>query len=222
MQESRTQHRETANCLRRRVLLVVATSVVAANAYSMVLYDQLTNHTTTIIPSSWWYPDGYDGDTYSWDNFILRKPSYIKEVRWVGGGGPIDGVTVRFYEGLAGYPDYQPKISALPESETSRDYLKGYRFTLAQTHPTSIGGGLYSYYVTLPEWLLLPGHTVYWIKIEGDDPSGNSWGIVRASHGRDTTHFRFITGGTFQRITGDLGIQLVGDPALFSIFGVRR
>lgn len=222
MQETKNNLHVEARSLSARVLFVVSIGILSADASSMILYDQLSNHTSTIIPSSWWYPDGYDGDTYSWDNFILKKPSAIKEVRWVGGGGPIDGVTVRFYEGLAGYPDYQPKITALPESETSNDYLKGYRFTLAQTHPTSLGGGLYSYYVSLPQWLYLPGQTVYWIKIEGDDPSGNSWGIVRASHGRDTMHFRFITGGTFQRITGDLGFQLVGDPSLFSIIGIRK
>ncbi len=207
--------RQIANA--RQILLVAVSMLLMANARaSTLLYDQLTNYSTTIIPSSWYAPNGLDGDTYSWDNFRLPKPADVTEVWWVGGGGNISGVTVRFYEGLAAAPDYQPKITALPESETEADYLKGYTFTLAETNPVPLGGGLYSYHVNLPTALRLPGNTVFWVKIEGDCTNGYSWGIARATHGRDNMHFRFITGGTFQRITGDLAFQLRGNVNFFS------
>ena len=199
-----------------RILWVAASLFLTVTARaSIVLYDQMTNCTSVIIPSSWFAPNGLDGDTYAWDNFRLPKPADVTEVWWVGGGGNISGVTVRFYEGLASAPDYQPKITALPESETEADYLKGYRFTLAETNPVPLGGGLYSYHVNLPTVMHLPGNKVFWVKIEGDCTNGYSWGIAQASHGRDGMHFRFITGGLFQRITGDLAFQLKGNVTTF-------
>lgn len=193
---------------------------MASTQAATLLYDQMTGYSSTIIPSSWFAPDGLDGDTYSWDNFRLTQPADVTEVWWVGGGGTISGVTVRFYEGLPAAPDYQPKISALPESETPADYLKGYRFTLQQANQTSLGGNLYQYHVALQTPLRLPGNKVYWVKIEGDCTNGNSWGIAQATHGRDGMHFRFITGYVFQRITGDLAFQLKGNPLLNSIGGI--
>lgn len=201
----------------RRFLIVPAVLLITAGASAQtILYDQMTNYSSTIIPSSWYAPNGLDGDTYSWDNFRLAKPADVTEVWWVGGGGNISGVTVRFYEGLASAPDYQPKITALPESETEADYLKGYTFTLAETNPVPLAGGLYSYHVILPTVLHLPGQKVFWVKIEGDCTNGYSWGIAQATHGRDGMHFRFITGWVFQRITGDLAFQLRGNVTYFS------
>lgn len=196
-------------------LLAVLTGTAVATR-AAILFDQMTNPTNIVIPSSWVPPDGRDGDTYSWDNFWIPKPSSIKEVWWIGGGGPISGVTVRFYEGLAGAPDYQPKITALPESEKETDYLKGYRFTLEQTNPSALGGGLYQYHVTLTTPLVLP-NKVFWVKIEGDGVGTNTWGLVKATHGRDASHFRFITGHIFQRVPGSLALQLRGDYVPVSV-----
>lgn len=207
----------------RRLFLAIGFLVAGVSAHgSILLYDQMTNYNSTIIPSSWYPPDGLDGDTYAWDNFRLAKASDVTEVWWVGGGGTISGVTVRFYEGLASAPDYQPKITSLPESEKPSDYLKGYRFTLAETHPVDLGGGLYSYHVTLQTPLHLPGNTTYWVKIEGDCTNGHSWGIAKATRGRDTMYFRFITGFIFQRVPGGLAFQLRGKPSVIPISGIRK
>lgn len=206
--------------LGRALVLGIGLATVATGQ-AAVLFDQMSNPTATIIPSSWYAPDGLDGDTYSWDNFMLKLDSSVREVWWIGGGGNISGVSVRFYEGLPAAPDYQPKITALPESETSNDYLKGYKFTLSAMNATPLGNGLYKYHVTLPQPLHLPGKTVFWIKIEGDGSGSNSWGVVQSTHGRDAMHFRFITGYLFQRITGSLGFQLVGNPTTLSLIGPR-
>ncbi len=183
---------------------------MAIPCIATTLYDQMSAYNPTIIPSSWYAPDGLDGDTYSWDNFLLPFKSDVRGVTWVGGGAAITGVTIRFYRGLPASPDYQPLISALPESETSSDYLKGYQFNLSQLSTVSLGGGLTQYHANLQTPLRLVGNKVYWIKIEGDCVSGNSWGLATATHGRDSMHFRFITGWVFQRITGSLAFQLDG------------
>lgn len=197
--------------------LAVAGVSLGSVAKAEILFDQMTNYNPSIISSSWYAPDGADGDTYSWDNFLLPNDSIVREVWWNGGGAPITKVTVRFYEGLPAAPDLQPKITALPESETSADYLKGYSFTLAQVHETPVGGGINSYHVTLPTPLKLPGNKVFWIKIEADSIYGSFWGLCTATHGRDQMHFRFITGYIFQRISGSEAFQLRGTKLLPSV-----
>lgn len=193
-----------------RALVAAASCLLATSAWSDVLFDQMTNYSPTIIPSSWYAPDGLDGDTYAWDNFLLPYRSDIKEVWWVGGGGTISGVTIRFYEGLPAAPDMQPKITSLPESEKPTDYYKGYRFNLASINETPVGGGLNMYHAVLPTPLRLPGRKVYWVKIEGDCTNGHSWGLASGTHGRDTAYFRFITGWLFHHLTGTLAFQLKG------------
>jgi hypothetical protein len=41
----------------------------------------------------------------------------------------------------------------------------------------------------LPTTLTLPGNTVFWIKIEGDAVGFPTWGVARASYGRDERYF---------------------------------
>lgn len=185
------------------------------------MFDQMTGFSPALILSSWLPPDGYDADAYAWDNFLLPYDSSINEVWWVGGGAPVTGFTVRFYTGLAGYPDYQPTITALPESETSADYLKGYRFSGTANETPIAGTSLNQYHVTLPTPLRLPGNTVYWIKIEGDVTGYPYWGLATATQGRDNQHFAFITGlHRFFSATGSEAFQLRGTrdaPTFFTI-----
>lgn len=201
-------------------LLMGGVAFGALGARADILFDQMTNPSNTIIPSSWVTPDGSDSDAYAWDNFLLPSDSTINEVWWVGGGGTITGLTIRFYTGLAGYPDYQPTISALPESERSTDYLKGYRFTGNGNQTPIAGSSLYQYHVTLPTTLSLPGNTVYWIKIEGDMLTYPSWGVAMSTHGRDNRHFAYFTGAhQFFAITGSEAFQLRGTSASATVTG---
>lgn len=168
--------------------------LISANVEAEILFDQMTNFSQTIITSSWLPPDGFDGDTYSYDNFLMPFNSTINEVWWVGGGGTITGLTVRFYTGLAGAPDYQPTITALPENETEADYLRGYTFSGNGNQTPIPGTSLFQYHVVLPTPLSLPGNTVFWIKIEGDAVGYPSWGLATATHGRDSRHITYYTG----------------------------
>ena len=168
--------------------------LISATAQAEILFDQMTNFSPTIITTSWLPPDGFDGDTYSYDNFLLPFNSAITEVWWVGGGGTITGLTVRFYTGLAGAPDLQPTITALPENETPADYLRGYTFTGNGNQTPIPGTSLFQYHVVLPTALSLPGNTVFWIKIEGDAVGYPSWGLATATHGRDSRHITYYTG----------------------------
>ncbi len=164
---------------------------------------------------AWLPPNGFDADTYSYDNFLLANDSTINEVWWVGGGAAPSLFTVRFYTGLASAPDYQPTITALPESETAADYLKGYTFAGNANETAIQGSSLFQYHVTLPETLSLSGNTVYWIKIEADIAGYPSWGVAMSSHGRDARHITYFTGGPyFLAGSGSEAFQLLGTEAV--------
>lgn len=185
---------------------------LSGGAHAAILYDQMTNPGTTILTSSWVPPNGTDSDTYAWDNFLLPTESTVREVWWIGGGSPVSGFTVRFYTGLAAAPDLQPTITALPEEETPADYLKGYRFNDNANETPIAGTSLNQYHVVLPTTLTLPGNTVFWVKIEGDTVGFPTWGVARATHGRDEHYFRYITGAhMFFSGTGSEAFQLRGD-----------
>lgn len=193
----------------------------SANAQSDILFDQMTNPVQPLIISSWFPPDGSDSDGYAYDNFLMPADASIREVWWIGGGATVTRFTVRFYTGLASSPDHSPTITALPESERSADYLKGYTFN-GNANQTSIpGSSLFQYHVVLPTALRLPGDTVFWVKIEADVPGFPSWGLATASHGRDNHHVGFWTGGhMFYQGSGSEAFQLRGSwesPSAYTI-----
>lgn len=184
-----------------------------------VLYDKMTDSTTGILTSSWLAPDGTDYDTYTWDDFTFQGESTINEVRWRGGNstngpGGITGFTIRFYESIGG--GFQPKITQRPESETSLDYLKGYRVNGIANETPIPGTSLFEYRYTLPTSLTLPGNTKYWVKICADMDKLPFWGLATtASPLGDGSCFRFFTGSSqFHYWTGDTAFQLRGTTSV--------
>jgi len=219
------------SALKSRLMLTIgALAVLPTSGNAVILFDQMTNPSTTMIQSAWFIPDGSDWDMYAWDNFLLPQDSTVQEVWWIGGGmqpspaSPV-GFTVRFYTGLAASPDLQPTISALPDDETEADYLKGYTFNNNANETPIAGSSLKQYHVTLPTPLDLQGNRVYWIKIEADVQGMPFWGVATATHGRDSRHFRYVTGiHMFQGATGSEAFQLVGtavpEPSAMIALGI--
>ena len=198
-----------------RPILCLAALLVTTRADAGILFDQMTNFSSGTIASSWVSPDGSDEDTYAYDNFSLKSDSNVNEVKWVGGGGSVTGFTVRFYTGLASAPSYQPTITALPENETSADYLKGYTFSNADIKQTAIAGtSLFQYDAVLPTSLSLSGNTVYWIKIEADAVGYPFWGVATATNAIDSRHISYFTGlAKFLSGPGSEAFQLSGTSA---------
>jgi PEP-CTERM motif len=199
--------------------LCIVLGATSASFGQTVLYDQMTGASNSTITSSWWNPDGSDYDTYTYDNFTLSNLSTIKEVRWrgaygVAGYGGLTGFSVRFYESLAG--GSQPKISSLPENETSADYLQGYDITGLAGETSVPGTSLYEYHYTLPTSLTLQANTKYWVKIVADMSGPPFWGMAKSTNPvGDNRCVQYFTGlAKFLYGPGDTGFQLNGGTAV--------
>lgn len=195
-------------------------AVAASQSFGQtILYDKMTDSTDTIITSSWLTPDGTDYDSYTWDDFMLPAESTITEVWWRGGNsttpmGGITGFTIRFYESIAA--GTQPKITQRPESETSADYLKGYRVTGVANETAVPGTSLYEYHTNLSTPLTLQANTKYWVKIVADMTVLPFWGMARSTSPLGNgSCFRFLTGSAqFMNWTGDTAFQLRGSSTV--------
>lgn len=194
-----------------RCLLTCLALFALTAARADVLFDQMTNPSQTIFQSSWYAPDGSDGDQYIYDNFLIPGDSTVSEV-WFVGTAMQNNFTVRFYTGYPGYPDAAPSSVALAPDETAANYISSYTFTASSSNPTLIPGtGLYQQHVVLPTPITFTGNTVYWIRIVSD----GSFGWAQATHGRNNSHLTYISGLNRRLVYGgDLAFQLVGTPAV--------
>ena len=201
------------------VTLALVGGLLSSSYGQTILYDKMSSSSSNIIQSAWFAPDGSDYDVYTWDDFKLTSDSTIKEVWWRGGNaitgpGGITGFSVRFYRSLPG--GSQPIISALPESETSADYLKGYDIQGLANETQIPGTYLSDYHITLPTALNLTGNTKYWVKITANMTSLPFWGLAQSTSSvGDGKNFRYFTGGPyFQLGSGDLAFQLRGSSVV--------
>jgi hypothetical protein len=217
--------------MKHRIIgLCIVLGAASASFGQTVLYDKMTGASNGIITSSWWDPNGSDYDTYTWDDFQFNSVSTINEVRWRGGNsttgpGGISGFTIRFYESIAG--GSQPKITALPESETAADYLKGFNVSGTANETAVPGTSLFEYSYSLSTPLTLQANTKYWVKICADMNTFPFWGMATStSNLGDGKCFRYFTGGPyFLNGSGDTAFQLRGsstvpEPGAFAALGI--
>ena len=188
---------------------------VASPGRADLVFDQAHNGSGVLHKSSWYPPDGLDGDAYCWDNFTLATGTAITESRWRGGyelhpsGGesPAYDFEVSVYRSIAG--DSQPDLG--PGGRLVH-YMAG--GNAAEKVAGTFGGvNLYDYRLVLPSPFQAVAGTRYWVEIVAWQgivaPSyAPDWGLAVGTGGNNS-HFRFITGGTYQSITNDLAFSLV-------------
>src|SRR5690349_17880355 len=102
----------------RKLVGAVLLVLVASSSQATVVFDQAHNGSGVLSKSSWYPPDGLNGDAYCWDNFTLPSSSAIVELRWRGGyelhptGGqsPVYDFEISIYRSIAGntQPDLGP------------------------------------------------------------------------------------------------------------------
>ncbi len=203
----------------RFLLSILTCALLVSSSHATVVFDQPHSGSGVLHKSSWYPPDGLDGDAYCWDNFTLASGTAITEVRWRGGyelhpaGGqsPVYDFEISIYRSIAG--GSQPDMG--PGGRLVRYFAGG---NAGETPAGSFGGvALYDYAFALPAAFQAVGGTTYWVHIEASQNIAYpgyapDWGFAVGSGGNNA-HFRFITGGTYQTIAGDLAFSLHGSSA---------
>ena len=198
---------------------VLLLGLLAAPSGATVVFDQPHNGSGVLHKSSWYPPDGLDGDAYCWDSFTLASSAAIVDLRWrggyelhpLGGQSPVYDYEISIYRSIAGnsQPDMGPGGRLV-------HYLAG--GNAGETPAGSFGGvAMYDYVFTLPSPFQATAGTTYWVQVVGWQnivfPNyAPDWGFAVGTGGNNS-HFRFITGGTFQTITNDLAFSLVSSDA---------
>lgn len=88
--------------MNRPFLIALLSAVLVSTSEATVVFNQPHNGGGTLHKSSWYPPDGLDGDVYCWDNFTLASNTAISEIRWRGGVGlapnPFQQATTIFFD----------------------------------------------------------------------------------------------------------------------------
>lgn len=206
------------------VLALTLGVILPGRANAAVAFSQPPDPAGGQYKSSWYSPDGLDGDEYVWDNFTLASNAAITEIRWRGAYayGLADNIEARVYDfTIKIYPSIgagtQPDVTAAPL------YSKRLHGNANETYATTIGGiKHYDYSYTLPSPFQATGGVKYWIQIEGFQGI-NGWGwppdwSMSRGTGGNNSHFRFVVGGTYANITGDCAFTLLtSDAATYHI-----
>jgi hypothetical protein len=200
----------------RVALLALLCLLVATVAQATVVFNQPHDGSGTLHKSSWYPPDGLDGDAYCWDSFTLASSTSISEVRWRGGyefhpsgsgQSPVYDFEVSIWRSIGG--GSQPDLG--PGGRLVIYYVGG---NASETPAGSYGGvAMNDYAFMLPSPFPASAGTKYWVRIVAWQglaaPSfAPDWGLARGTGG-DNFHFRYITGGMYQTIQQDLAFSLL-------------
>lgn len=189
---------------------------LGAPAHCAVVFSQPHDGSGTLHKSSWYPPDGLDGDVYCWDGFSLGSATAITEIRWRGGyelhpsgtgQSPVSDFEISIYRSIPA--GTQPDLGA-----GGRLYHQFVGGNAAETSAGPFGGvAMFDYDYVLPSPFQAAATTPYWIQIEASQgavaPSfAPDWGFAVGAGGNNS-HFRFTTGGIYQTITQDLAFSLL-------------
>ena len=205
-----------------RILLpaLLALLITAPPAHAAIVFVQPHDGGGTLHKSSWYPPDGLDGDAYCWDNFTLASSRAITEVHWRGGyevhpsgsgQSPVSEFEVSIYRSIPA--GTQPDLGA--GGRLVQYFVGG---NAGETPVGAFGGvQMFDYKFILPSPFSATGGTPYWVQVEASQgaapPSyAPDWGFAVGTGGNNS-HFRRITGGTNQAPLQDLAFSLVASDA---------
>lgn len=209
--------------MNRLVLCALVSGLLAGASHAAVVFDQPHSGSSTLFKSSWYSPDGLDGDAYCWDNFTVASNTAITEVHWRGGyefhpsgsgQSPVYNFDVSIYRSIP--TGTQPDLGT---GGRLIHYMVGGN---AGETPAGVFGGvqMYNYAFTLPSPFQAVGATPYWVQIEAwqgaVSPSfAPDWGLA-AGTGGNNSHFSRITGGPTLAPAGDVAFSLYasGGPSV--------
>jgi hypothetical protein len=199
---------------------------VPANPNISTAYTQPHDGSGAIYKSSWYAPNGLDGDEYAYDSFICSSNQPITKIRWRGGytnykqgagKSPVYDFTIDIYPSIPA--GIQPDIIAGPLVTYSVGGNAG------ETPAGTFGGiDMYDYEFVLPTAFNAVAGTKYWLKLyasQGVTPTYGwppDWGFAGGTGGNGS-RFDEITGGSLAGGTlyyiagGDIAFTLLGPAA---------
>ena len=206
--------------MKRTLLSALLALLLASPVHASIVFVQPHDGSGTLHKSSWYPPDGLDGDAYCWDNFTLASSRAITEVHWRGG--------YEFHpsgSGQSPVSDFEVSIYRSIPAGTQPDLGVGGRLVQyfvggnAGETPAGVFGGvqMFDYAFVLPSPFPATGGTPYWVQVEASQgavaPSyAPDWGFATGTGGNNA-HFRKITGGTYQAPLQDLAFSLAASDA---------
>jgi Big-like domain-containing protein len=179
-------------------------------AQNLAVYTQPPDPLGGQDKSSWFPPDGMDGDQYIWDRFVVDSSTTINEIQWRGaypsGGSSVADFTISIYANSP-YPINEPNVLSQP--------IVSYHVggNAGETLAGTFGGvAMYDYQFTLPAAFQAVAGTSYWVQIEASQAYPNDWSLAYGTGG-DGSHFREVIGGggggnIFQIISHDTAFTL--------------
>lgn len=188
-----------------------------AGAHPVAIYSQPASVSGGVLPSSKVMPDGSDSDMYVYEGFTVAAAAGITEVRWEGGYqygaqyGKVNDFMVTFYGVIEGTS--QPNMGYAPSEEQPNSLANFYVGGNAEETALGVVGGIamYSYRFVLPSPFQVTPETLYWIRIEGIQPTYPDWGIAVGT-GVNGGHIRFSTGmAMFQGVPKDAAFTLYAE-----------
>lgn len=195
--------------------LLLCVACFAADAGAAVVYDQPHNGGGGLNKSSWYSPDGLDGDMYAWDGFTLASATAISSIHWRGGyqyhpsgtgQGAISSFTISIYRSIAG--NSQPDMGT--GGRLARYTVTG---NAGETAAGTFGGvAMFDYACNLASPFQAAAGTTYWVEIVAAQgiaaPSyAPDWGLATGTGGNGT-HFAFTTGANYTTPANDLAFSL--------------
>ena len=188
-----------------RALVASFTSAVVNPA---IVYSQPQPPSSGVIPSSYLYPDGMDGDGYAFDNFTLATTQDITQIQWIGGyrygfsaSNPVFDFIIKIYSSITG--GSQPDIGSVFAANPLKTYTVG-----GNAFETP-AGGYFSYRFTLPGSFHAVAGTTYWVQIEAQQTGyPNDWGMAYGTGG-DGRFFYQVTAAGASIAAGDLAFTLL-------------
>lgn len=203
------------------VIVALLVSCATSNVHAAEVFAQPPSASGGVNKSSWYSPEGLDGDIYAFDSFTLTTNAAISEVRWRGGytnylqgagRAPVYAFTISIYRsGTGGFNPDLGAVGRLVKYEVMNN--------CGEVAVGTFGGVImYDYAFALPVAFQATAGTKYWVQIEawqGLTPVyywPPDWGLCTGTGGNGS-YFRRVVGGQYQTIGGDLAFSLFSSDA---------
>ena len=161
-----------------------------------IVYSQPQPPGSGVIPSSYLFPDGIDGDGYAYDNFTLATTQNITQIQWIGG----------YRYGLSGS---NPSFDFIISIYTNVYTAPVASYDVGGNANETPAGGYFSYSFTLPGSFHAVAGTTYWVQIEGQQTAYiDDWGMAYGTGGDGVFYYKATPGGA-SPAAGDLAFTLL-------------